>query len=237
MRHTLFISDIHLESKQEDLTRSFLDFLKTTAPQADALYILGDLFEAWIGDDDNTPFHQTIQSALHTLSQHIPVYFMRGNRDFLIGQMFAQRTGCTILPDPSTIRLYDKPILLSHGDMFCTHDALHQKFRTLSQNTQYNRYFLSLPLVIRRWIAKMIRQKSRKYTKQIDNTTMDVVQEAVMHTMSAHKVDLLIHGHTHRPHVHTLTTRGQTLTRIVLGDWHPQGKILRYDEDGTFSLT
>ncbi|MDF3054822.1 MAG: lpxH [Gammaproteobacteria bacterium] len=232
MRHTLFISDIHLENKREDITQCFLGFLKTQAPKADALYILGDLFEAWIGDDNNTPFHQTIMQAIQALSMTMPVYVMRGNRDFLIGQEFAKQTGCTLLADPSLIILYGKQLLLSHGDMLCTDDVKHQKFRTLSQNSTYNRYFLCLPLAIRKWIARIIRGKSQQHIQRSDYAIMDVNQDAVVDLMEGKGVDLLIHGHTHRPYIHEVKLVGCIGRRIVLGDWHEGWNFLMYGEDG-----
>lgn len=237
MRHTLFISDIHLEDKRADISECFLNFLKTEGPKADAVYILGDLFEVWIGDDNNTPFYQTILSAIQTLSTTTPVYFMRGNRDFLIGKLFAQKTGCTLLEDPSLIDLYGQRILLSHGDIFCTMDEKHQKFRAFTQNSQYNRFFLWLPLWLRQRIATLIRGKSQKHMQQMDNDRMmDVTPDAITEIMQTHHAYMLIHGHTHRPNIHHFTIGDQSCVRIVLGDWHRQGSALVYYENGEFLL-
>jgi UDP-2,3-diacylglucosamine hydrolase len=235
MRHILFISDIHLEGEREDITACFLNVLSVQAPKADALYILGDLFEVWIGDDDNTPFHQTILQAIQVLSAIVPVYVMRGNRDFLLGERFAKQTGCTLLEDPSVVALYGKRVLLSHGDMLCTDDTKHQKFRALTQNPAYNRYFLWLPVGVRKWIARVIRGKSQRHLGQVGYTNMaimDVHPEAVVNLMQEKGVDLLIHGHTHRPDIHEVKLGDQMGRRVVLGDWHKGENVLVYEENG-----
>lgn len=236
MHQTLFISDIHLQQSREDITTCFLNFLNTEATKADAVYILGDLFEFWVGDDDDTPFHETILSAIKSLSTKVPVYFIRGNRDFLIGDVFAQKTGCVILDDPTVVNLYGKYILLSHGDLLCTDDVEHQKFRNLSQNPKYNRFFFWLPLFIRKWIAGIIRDRSQGHMQKIDLSIMDVTQDTVIQIMKDNKVGVMIHGHTHRPDIHKFTIENQPATRIVLGDWHKAGSVLVFNEDGLYSL-
>jgi UDP-2,3-diacylglucosamine hydrolase len=237
MPHTLFISDLHLEPERPDITQCFFNFLQHEAPKADALYILGDFFEVWIGDDENTPFQRTVIAALKQLTDTgFPVYFMRGNRDFLIGEAFIKATGCGFLPDPTVVYLYGKKILLAHGDALCTSDHKHQAFRKYAQNRSYNRFFLGLPLLIRRTIARLIRNASQKHTTRAPYAIMDVTQATVEQQMCEHDVVQLIHGHTHRPAIHPFALEGKSARRIVLGDWHTQGSALIYKENGETAL-
>lgn len=231
MRHTLFISDLHLEPQRPDISAGFFRFLQTQATQADALYILGDLFEAWIGDDAESEFTQQVQAALAELK--IPVYLMRGNRDFLLGQTFARAAHCELLADPCKISLYGQDITLSHGDMLCTLDKKHQRFRKYAHNPQYNRLFLALPLSFRQWLARKIRHVSRSHTRKTAYEIMDVTVEAVDNLMRQQQTRLLIHGHTHRPAIHSIDSDRH---RIVLGDWHQQGSALIYYENHRYEL-
>jgi UDP-2,3-diacylglucosamine hydrolase len=234
VNHTLFISDLHLEPERPDITTNFLSFLKNQAPKSDALYILGDLFEVWVGDDHLSEFNQSIINALRNLSDSgLPIYFMRGNRDFLISETFIKASGCRFLEDPTKINLYGTPILLTHGDLLCTDDYKHQAFRKYTQNPKFHRYFLALPLSLRLWIAKIIRRSSKKHTRTISYAHLDVTQQAVDKLMSQYNVRLLIHGHTHRPAIHVLNHGSH---RIVLGDWHQHGSALVYDETGDYEL-
>lgn len=237
MNHTLFISDLHLQPNRPDITANFLRFLEQHAPKADALYILGDLFEAWVGMDDTPLFHQTIQSALLALTnQGVAVYFMRGNRDFLIDQSFAQATGCQILPDPTLIQLYNNSIILTHGDLLCLQDKKHQLFRKITQNTQYHGVFLKLPLWIRRKAARFLRKASRKHTDKLSYSALDVDETAVIQLMSKHGAYQMIHGHTHRPAIHDLFVDNRSAHRIVLGDWDPHANGLMYDATSYYQL-
>ncbi len=237
MPHTLFISDLHLEPERPDITQCFFNFLKHEAPKADALYILGDFFEVWIGDDENTPFQRMVIAALKQLTDTgLPVYFMRGNRDFLIGDAFIRSTGCRFLQDPAVIHLYGKKVLLAHGDALCTSDHKHQAFRKYAQDPHYNRFFLKLPLWMRRTIARSIRKASQKHTTTAPYIIMDVTQAAVEQQMREHQVTQLIHGHTHRPAIHSFMLEDKPAERIVLGDWHTQGSMLFYKEDGETTL-
>lgn len=237
MHHTLFISDLHLEAERPDITACFLKFLRQRAPHADALYILGDFFEVWIGDDENTPFQRRIVAALKQLTDTgFPIYFMRGNRDFLVGEAFMRATGCHFLLDPTVIPLYGQHVLLAHGDALCTEDRAHQRFRKYTQDPRYTRFFLSLPLCIRRFVARWIRKKSQKHIAHLDYTIMDVTQAAVEQQMSVCQVTQLIHGHTHRPAIHRFQLQGQPACRVVLGDWHTQGSVLVYDENAQMRL-
>lgn len=237
MRHTLFISDLHLEPERPDITNAFFSFIKQKAQKADALYILGDFFEVWIGDDEKSAFHETIIMALKQLTDSgLPVYFMRGNRDFLIGKNFMRATGCQFLPDPTLINLYGKKILLTHGDALCTSDHKHQTFRKYAQNVKYNRFFLFFPLFIRRAIARWIRRASQKHTAGAPYRVMDVEQTTVEKEMREKNVMLLIHGHTHRPAVHKFILDEKSAYRVVLNDWHNQGGALMFEENGEMLL-
>jgi UDP-2,3-diacylglucosamine hydrolase len=237
LNHTLFISDLHLEFTQPKTTELFLQFLEKRVPAADALYILGDFFEMWVGDDDKSAFNESIKEALRTITRSgLPVYFMRGNRDFLIGEDFAKSTGCRLLPDPSVIQLYGHRIVLTHGDILCTQDTSHLRFRKWVHNPSYHTYFFQLPLFVRKYIAKKIRGSTKKSIKKKDYSIMDVTPEAVTQMMSEHQVKQLIHGHTHRPHIHTINLNGEPATRIVLGAWHDNASALVYYSNGHFEL-
>ncbi len=233
MNHTLFISDLHLDTTRPAITELFRDFLRTEAPQAEALYILGDLFEAWIGDDDPAPEHQTVIAALHGLNaQGVALYFMHGNRDFLIGADFAAHSGCTLLTDPTLIDLYGTPTLLMHGDTLCTDDIDYQRFRRMVRDPHWQCDFLAKPLAVRREIARAARAESAAHTAGTAYEIMDANHAAIMNALHTYQVTQLIHGHTHRPAVHNYALDGTTLAqRIVLGDWYQQGSVLRCDAD------
>lgn len=234
MPHTLFISDLHLSEDQPHITQLFLNFTCNTAPQADALYILGDLFEYWAGDDDrNTPFHQNIISAIHEVSQHgTPVFIMHGNRDFLMDELLAQDCKATILPDPTLIDLYGIPTLLTHGDALCTDDIEYQAFRKQVREPVWRNNFLSQPLAQRKATIEQLRKMSeeQKQTKAMD--IMDVNQEAVAELFRSHHYPRMIHGHTHRQKHHLHRVDGKSCERWVLGDWHTTGNALRCDASG-----
>jgi UDP-2,3-diacylglucosamine hydrolase len=231
---TLFISDLHLDPKRPNIVRAFLSFLQDEAQQADALYILGDFFEAWIGDDEDEPFYAPILSALKTLtSDSTPCYIMRGNRDFLIGQNFCAQTGCQLLDDPYLIDLYGKPVLLMHGDSLCTRDEGYMNLRAQIRSGQWQKDFLSKSLSERRAIAQQLRNASKKASQDKASDIMDVTPEEVTNIMAEYNVELLIHGHTHRPAVHSLDNDKK---RIVLGDWYTEGWMLRYPNNGDYQL-
>ena len=231
--NTYFISDLHLQTSDSAITKIFLRFLNKQALTADALYILGDLFEVWIGDDDNTHFANAITSALKKLTASgVKVYFMRGNRDFAIGQRFATTTGITLLTDPSVIDLYGKKILLMHGDLLCTDDQKYQTFRRKVYQPKFQARLLRLPLWVRRLIAAWARYQSKKHTQTTDLIIQDVNQNTVQHYLQKYQVDLLIHGHTHRPATHHLNFNGQPAQRIVLAAWHQHGHLLSIDRQG-----
>jgi UDP-2,3-diacylglucosamine hydrolase len=233
MPRTLFISDLHLDAGRPLITQLFLDFLETRASGSDALYILGDLFEAWIGDDDQSDMNQSVCRGLRQcVASGTPVFIMRGNRDFLLGEQFAEQSNCTLLQDPSRIDLYGTPTLLMHGDLLCTDDTEYLAFREMVRDPQWQADFLEKPLEERHNIAAGMRTISLEKTSSKAESIMDVNQETVIHTMTGNSVPSLIHGHTHRPGVHDLLIAGKPAQRIVLGDWYEQGSVLECSPDG-----
>ena len=237
---TLFISDLHLDASRPAITDLFLAFLRSEALEADALYILGDLFEAWIGDDTPSPAADAVAAALKDVTDAgVPVYFIRGNRDFLLGEQYAARAGMRILPDPSVIDLYGTPVLLQHGDLLCTDDLPYQQFRAQTRDPTFQAQFLAQPLAARIAFAQKARdasQSRQSEMKQGDRaqfeTVTDVAPGEVDATFVRFGVDTMIHGHTHRPAVHSLMAGGRARTRVVLGDWYEQGSVLRVTPDG-----
>ena len=217
---TLFISDLHLEESRPDITEAFLSFLKEKAHGVEQLYILGDFFEAWIGDDERTPLQEQIAAALRAVSDSgTEIFLMHGNRDFLIGHDFCGRAGATLLDDPTVVDLYGTPTLLMHGDSLCTSDVEYQKFRANMRNPQWQQMILQRPLADRQQMARQLREISMAKNQGKAETIMDVTPEEVVKDMEAHGVQRLIHGHTHRPAEHHLQANGQPAKRIVLGDW------------------
>ncbi|MDC0726608.1 UDP-2,3-diacylglucosamine diphosphatase [Phytobacter diazotrophicus] len=224
---TLFIADLHLQTEEPAITAGFLRFLTGTARQADALYILGDLFEAWIGDDDPTPLHRDIAAAIKALvDSGVPCYFIHGNRDFLLGKRYARESGMQLLPEEKVLDLYGRKVLIMHGDTLCTDDAGYQAFRAKVHKPWLQRLFLALPLFVRQRIAARMRAGSRAANSNKSMDIMDVNLQAVVEAMQKHHVQWLIHGHTHRPAIHTLTANGQVAHRVVLGAWHHEGSMV-----------
>jgi len=224
---TLFISDLHLDESRPRLVAAFEELLAGEARGARALYILGDLFESYIGDDDDAPLNARVAHATHKLRDaNVPVYFMHGNRDFLLGEDYAVRAGMTVLADPAVIELTGERVLLMHGDTLCTDDAAYLKFRALVRDPQWQQAFLAKPLAERRAFAAQARGESRKHTASAKPEIMDVNQIAVEATMRRHGVRRLIHGHTHRPATHHFDIDGRKAERIVLGDWYEQASSL-----------
>ena len=227
MPDTLFISDLHLDPERPAITELFLDFLGTRAPGSEALYILGDLFEAWIGDDDSGPMNDAVCDGLQACTgAGTPVFVMHGNRDFLLGTAFAKRCGCTLLDDPARIELYGTPTLLMHGDLLCTDDTEYMGFREMVRSPGWQEALLSKSLQERRLMAQEMRASSREQTSGKAESIMDVNADAVDRIMTEHHVQRLIHGHTHRPAIHDLEVAGHPAQRIVLGDWYEQGSVL-----------
>lgn len=217
---TLFISDLHLEETRPDITDAFLRFLDQKTSGIERLYILGDFFEAWIGDDERTPLQETIAGALKAVSDRgVEIFLMHGNRDFLIGEEFCERAGATLLDDPTVVDLYGTPTLLMHGDSLCTADEEYQKFRANMRNPQMQKMMLARPLEDRQKMARQLRDMSMAKNQGKAEDIMDVTPEEVVREMETHGVQQMIHGHTHRPAIHDLQANGQPATRIVLGDW------------------
>ena len=228
MGEVLFVSDLHLSPDRPATARLFLDFLDGRARRTEALYILGDLFDVWVGDDDRAAFNLEIVNALHDLAEAgTSLYFMHGNRDFLIGRRFARASGCTLLKDPSVVDLGGTPTLLMHGDLLCTDDVAYQRFRRKARNPFFQRLFLLKGLERRRAIAADYRRKSGEATSLKPEAIMDVNQAAVEAALRKHGVTRLIHGHTHRPADHRFELDGQRVERIVLSEWHQdRGEVL-----------
>lgn len=229
---TLFIADLHLSAQEPAITAGFLRFLQREAVHANALYILGDLFEAWIGDDDPEPLHGEIAAALNTLQRAgVPCYFIHGNRDFLLGQRFAKASGMILLPEEQVIELYGRRILILHGDTLCTDDRAYQEFRRKVHKRWIQRLFLALPLRWRLQIAANMRARSQQSNQHKSLEIMDVNPQAVEQAMTRHNVHWMIHGHTHRPAVHKLSLRSGDAHRAVLGAWHVEGSMIKVSAD------
>lgn len=229
----LFISDLHLEAERPEIGGQFKRFLESEGRSADALYILGDLFESWVGDDDPDPHYAQMKEAIRSLVDgNVPVFFMHGNRDFMIGERFADETGVTLLDDPTTIELTGERVLLSHGDALCTDDTEYQKARIMTRDRAWQAAMLARPLDERLAFAARAREASRIHGASVSDDIMDVNAGAVEDAFRDSTVDVMVHGHTHRPAVHTLEVDGRQVTRIVLGDWYEQGSVLRWDQDG-----
>jgi len=225
---TYFIADLHLAQNRPDITACFLSFLKNEAPNAEKLYILGDLFEYWIGDDDDSAFILDIAQAIKALStQGCAVYFIHGNRDFLLGKRFAKNSGMQLLPEVTLIDLYGNPVVIMHGDTLCTLDVGYQAFRKKSRSWWWQAMIKSLPLFIRRKIANNYRNQSASATAMKSQDIMDVTPSEVVRCLEQYQSQILIHGHTHRPAIHDVKANGQTAQRYVLGDWYEQGAWLK----------
>lgn len=229
----LLISDLHLEESRPDLTAAFVDFLENRGKAAEALYILGDLFEFWLGDDHDTAFNRQVIEALRNLD--VPKFFMHGNRDFLVGEDFRSATGVTLLEDPSVAVLAGKRVLLMHGDTLCTMDEAYMSLRPILRDPAVQADFLSKSIPERNALVRGVRAQSQEYTREAASDIMDVTPAEVVKVMSEHDVDLMIHGHTHRPDVHRLTVLGRPAQRIVLGDWDKRGWYIEA-QDGDFAL-
>lgn len=230
---TLFISDLHLAGERPHIITLFEAFLRQQASSAEALYILGDLFEVWLGDDAIPDDYQPIIQGLKALSdQGVPIYIMAGNRDFLLGEEFPRLSGCRLLNDPCIIQLYGEPTLLMHGDTLCTDDLDYQQVRAMVRSPQWQQAFLAKSFGERVEFAREARAQSMAATQQKPEEIMDANAQAVIDALRKTKLTRLIHGHTHRPAVHRLTVDGAAATRIVLGDWYSQESVLSVDEAG-----
>lgn len=233
MAETLFVSDIHLDTSRASIIDLFNLFLTRRAARADALYILGDLFEYWIGDDARYDEYTSTFDALKNLTdRQVPVYFLHGNRDFLIAERFAQSTGISLLAEETVITPYRQRILLMHGDTLCTDDVAYQNFRRKTHNKFLQKFVLCLPVFVRQSIAGRLRAASRQAIGQKPPEIMDVNQSAVDAAMQRNNATILIHGHTHRSAIHNFTIGPDTYTRVVLGDWYTQGNVFCLSEQG-----
>jgi UDP-2,3-diacylglucosamine hydrolase len=225
----LFISDLHLDEARPQIITLFEELLRADARGAQALYILGDLFESWIGDDDDSELADRVARALAELTGGgTAIFFMHGNRDFLLGDAYARRAGLTLLADPTVIDIDGERTLLMHGDTLCSDDAEYQKFRGIVRDPQWQRAFLAKPLDERRAFAAQARGESRRHTASAKPEIMDVNAAAVAAAMREHGVRRLIHGHTHRPATHRFGLDGRGAERIVLGDWYEQSSVLTW---------
>jgi UDP-2,3-diacylglucosamine hydrolase len=231
----LFVSDLHLDAQSAAANERFLAFLRQEASQARVLYILGDLFEAWIGDDDPDPVKGRICDGIRQLTDRgVPCFVMHGNRDFLLGDQFAARTGCRLLPDPVIATFGEEPVLLTHGDALCVDDHPYQELRTTVRDPSWQRRFVKLGLPTRELLANQARRGSQAHTSRTIPYVMDV-NEAAVSAVWRTGVNRIIHGHTHRPGIHAAQFDGRAVERIVLGAWYEQGSYLRR-EAGRYEL-
>ena len=229
----LFISDLHIDASRPAITEQFLDFLAAEARRADALYILGDLFESWIGDDAADAAQTAAIAGLHSLTSHgVPCFVMHGNRDFLLARQFCRMSGAELLPDPLILTLYGEPVLVMHGDALCTDDRAYQRLRATVREADWQRQFLALSIASRRALAGAARDGSKAHTAAMEYAITDVNADSVATALRGAGTATLLHGHTHRPAIHALEVDGRPCTRIVLGDWYDQGSLLRWDQNG-----
>lgn len=230
---TLFVSDLHIRPERPDITHRFVHFLENRAAGVERLYILGDLFDAWVGDDDPTqPNGHIITSLRKRADAGTAIYFQQGNRDFLVGERFAGASGVQLLPDYSVIDLYGTPTLIMHGDLLCTDDVAYLAFRNKTRQREWQRKMLSKPLFLRLAISRWYRWRSHFHKRRKTMEIMDVNQAAVQNTMRQYRVTRLIHGHTHRPAVHAFDQDSTPAQRFVLSEWNSGGDVLCWDSDG-----
>jgi UDP-2,3-diacylglucosamine hydrolase len=230
---TLFISDLHIDASRPPIVQQFLSFLEAEAARADALYILGDLFEAWIGDDAPDSAQVTAIAGLRALTANgVPCFVMHGNRDFLLSARFCRESGAELLSDPVMVTLYGERILVMHGDALCTDDRAYQRLRATVRDADWQRRFLGLSIKERRALAGAAREGSQAHTSAMEHSITDVNADSVATVLRGTGLSTLLHGHTHRPAIHAFEMDGRPCTRIVLGDWYDQGSLLRWDQDG-----
>ncbi|SUO97528.1 UDP-2,3-diacylglucosamine diphosphatase [Suttonella ornithocola] len=233
-RPIIFLSDIHLNEHTPDITQAFLNYLDTLNPHPpEALFILGDLFDAWLGDRLIDRYAEHIAKALFSLSQRCPIFFQRGNRDFLMSTEYCYQSGMTLLPEIYQLSIDGQSLLLTHGDLLCTDDIAYQRLRKILQSAPFRRFANKIPRALAKKIANFLRRKSKKANTQKSSILMDVTHTTVKQWFEKSHANLLIHGHTHRPAIHHLSAQH---TRIVLGDWQPNGKILIWYQ-GKYQLT
>jgi UDP-2,3-diacylglucosamine hydrolase len=229
----LFISDLHIDAARPAILEQFLSFLENEAAQADALYILGDLFESWVGDDAADAAQTAAIQGLRSLTTSgVPCFVMHGNRDFLLAGQFCRMSGAELLPDPLIVTLYGEPVLVMHGDALCTDDRAYQRLRATVRDAAWQRDFLALSIAARRALAGAARVGSQAHTAAMEYAITDVNADSVAAALRGAGTTTLLHGHTHRPAIHAFEVDGRPCTRIVLGDWYDQGSLLRWDENG-----
>jgi len=232
-KHSLFIADLHLSKQHPQRIQGFLTFLKTRANQAEAVYILGDLFDVWVGDDHNSSLNKTLKTAFKTLTDATPVFLQQGNRDFLIGKQFCDETGLQALEDYTVINLYGTKTLLMHGDLLCSDDIAYQQFRQKSHTPEWQQNILNKPLNLRLLMARWYRLRSLFHQRKKSTEIMDVNQATLENTLNQYQVTRLIHGHTHRPAVHDFTLNKTATQRFVLDQWHnDSASILCWTAEG-----
>lgn len=238
MRRTLFASDLHLSSSRPALVAAFRALCAGVAREAEALYLLGDIFDYWVGDDQlREPLGREVAAAIRDLtSAGVRVAFLRGNRDFLAGERLATATGAELLPDEIVVDLYGRPTLLLHGDELCTADVAYQRFRAWSRREGVQAGFLALPYALRHTAARLMRRESRRAKAEKPAEIMDVTPEAVAEAFRRHDVDRMIHGHTHRPAVHRIVVDGRERERWVLADWYDRATVLAVTSEGAEML-
>jgi len=230
---SLFASDLHLDSEAPWAIDAFISFLRGPAREAEALYLLGDIFEVWVGDDDTNPDNARICEALRELTAGgVATFAIHGNRDFLLGERFSAVTGVKLLPDPVMVELHGVRTMLSHGDVFCTEDASYQQLRSIVRQPRWQRRFLSLPIETRRALANAARAGSKAHTQRTVPTIMDVNPDAVARAMRATGARRLIHGHTHRPAIHPGVIDGTQTERVVLAPWYEAASCISVGADG-----
>ncbi|AZG72742.1 UDP-2,3-diacylglucosamine diphosphatase [Shewanella livingstonensis] len=234
MKKTIFVGDLHLSADRPDITQAFVYFLNHGLDNTEALYIIGDLFEVWMGDDIAESFTIAIAEAIKTVSNSIPVYFIHGNRDFMVGKQFCQRAGMQVLPEVYCIDLYGVNTVILHGDSLCTLDIAYQRFRRFRSLSIVRWVYARLPKKTRLNIAAKIRQKSVQGNQQKNYEIMDVEPSAVTALLASTGCQRMIHGHTHRPAIHQLTAQHQ---RVVVGDWYTQGSVLNVSDNGCELIT
>ena len=229
----LFVSDLHLDASRPAATEAFLRFLRQDAQKVDVLYILGDLFEYWISDEDPNPHYREVVAALATLTASgVRCFIMHGNRDFMLGDQFIRETGTTLIHDPTLIYAGGRSVLLSHGDMLCTDDLSYQRFRKIVRSNWFQNIYKWLPFAFKSRLAAKARRRSVQLLGNKPPEILDVNQDAVVSILQQYDVDTLLHGHTHRPAIHEFEANKRQLSRIVLGDWYESGSVLRWDEAG-----
>jgi len=230
---TLFISDLHIDANRPAICEQFLSFLATEARDAEALYILGDLFESWVGDDAADAAQSAAIAGLHSLTSHgVPCFVMHGNRDFLLAERFCSMSGAQLLPDPLVVTLYGEAVLVMHGDALCTDDRAYQRLRATVRDADWQRQFLALSISARRALASAARVGSQAHTAAMEYAIADVNADSVAMALRGAGTTTLLHGHTHRPAIHAIQVDGRPCTRIVLGDWYDQGSLLRWNRNG-----